>query len=58
MFRHKNKRDTNVRGSPNPLVTSTKIVAPSDFYYSKNVTFHNIIVAILSPPNTLLQEYF
>ena len=58
MFRHKNKRDTNVHGSPNPWVTSTKIVAPSDFYYSENVTFNNINVAILSPSNTLLQEYF
>ena len=31
------KRDINLRGSPNPWVTSTKLVTPSDIYDNKEL---------------------
>ena len=33
------KTETNVRGSPNPWVTSTKTVTSSDLYYNKKLQF-------------------
>ena len=42
------ERDTRVRGSPNPWDTSTKPSHHVTFISFKNVTIHDIIVAILS----------
>ena len=45
---HTRERDTGVCGSPNPRATSTKPSHIVTFISFKNVTIHDIIVAILS----------
>ena len=42
------ERDTGVCGSPNPWAMSTKPSHPVTFISFKNVTIHDIIIAILS----------
>ena len=35
--KNKNKKNNNIRGSPNPRATSTKMVTARDIYYDKKI---------------------